>query len=140
MIFIRHSYIKTCSCYLYIAWHQFSNLPCLRFRLQCKLFFPVIRLVKVREGCYLNMRGGYLSLSEDLLRDLFAHDRNSIIFVPCLNEEQFRITFGMKLWPFKFSCNCFKEGGWMGLGGGGGTTCVSKTEKAKWEQAVGRSA
>ena len=38
-----------------------------------------------------------MSLSEDLLQDLFSHDRDSIIFVPCLNEEQLRITFGMKL-------------------------------------------
>ena len=38
-----------------------------------------------------------MRLSKDLLQDLFAHDRNCIIFVPCLNEEQSRITFGMNL-------------------------------------------
>ena len=60
---------------------------------------------------------GSLSESiEDLLKDLFAHDRNCIIFVPCLNEEQLRITFGTKLQPLNFPAIVSKKvGGWGDL-------------------------
>ena len=51
----------------------------------------------VLSKCEERLSESIMSLSEDLLQDLFAHDRNCIIFVLCFNKEQLRITFGMKL-------------------------------------------
>ena len=100
---------------VHIACRKFTNLPCLSFSLQCKLFFPP---GKVREGCCQNCgeSKSIMSLPEDLLQDLFTHERNCIIFVLCLNEEQFGITFGRKLQQLHFPAIAFrKTSGWGDL-------------------------
>ena len=86
------------------------------------------------EGGVGSLSESIMSLFEDLLlQSLIAHDRNCIMFVPCLNEEQWRITFGRKLQPLNFPAIIFRKAS-------GCCDLHKYNGKAKQEQTIRRFA
>ena len=76
---------------------------------------------EVLSKCEGRLSESIMSLSEDLLQDLFSHDRNSIIFVPSLNKRTIEDYFWHETLTVKIFLQLFQGRQVDGVGCGGTT-------------------